>query len=438
MSSRIFAQRRQKLLDQLPDRALVILPAAREVIRSRDTEYPFRQASDFWYLTGCQEPEALLVMQKGRSQGESLLFVLPKDPAIEVWTGIRLGPEGAVEKLAMDQALDLNQADACLVDLLGEASEVWLPIDDADLYQRYLGWRQAVVKQRKRSACLPDKHIDLAAYLAEQRLIKSAAEIDLLTQAASISAAGHLRALRACRPGMKEYQLQAELEHEFAVQGAAAPAYSSIVGGGANACILHYIANQDELKAGDLVLIDAGAEYQGYAGDITRTFPVNGRFTPAQKQLYEVVLRANEAAIEQVQPGVSLESLHLTAVKQLVEGLVDLGILQGEVDRLVEDEAYKPFYMHGTGHWLGLDVHDVGRYRLEGEARPLQAGMVFTIEPGLYFAPDNLAIDECWRGIGIRIEDDVLVTEQGCEVLSHAVPKRISDLEALMNEGRFA
>ncbi|MDR9466902.1 Xaa-Pro aminopeptidase [Marinospirillum sp.] len=435
MSYQPFHQRRQELLEQLPDKGLALIPAAAEVTRSRDTEYPFRQASDFWYLTGFTEPDGLLVLMKGRSEGESLIFTLPRDPAMEVWTGIRLGQEEAVPRLGVDQAFSLTtEVDEQLIELIGEASEVWLPLEDLKLYQRYLGWRQGVRSKRKRSATLPDRLVDVAAQLAEMRLIKSTDEVDLMRQAAQISADAHCRAMKACRPGMYEYQLQAELEHEFAFQGAAAPAYASIVGAGANACVLHYIANQSQMQSGDLVLIDAGAEYQGYAGDITRTFPVNGQFTPPQKQLYELVLKANQEAIKLTRPGTTLEAIHHAVLRILTQGLLDLGILSGDLEQLIEDGAFKPYFMHGTSHWLGLDVHDVGRYRLHGEARPLKPGMVLTIEPGLYFAPDRDEVDPCWRGIGIRIEDDVLVTLDGCEVLSRGVPKTVAELEALMGD----
>lgn len=432
MNQQLYRQRRQQLLDQLPEKGLAIIPAASEVTRSRDTEYPFRQASDYWYLTGFNEPDGLLVLMKGREQGESVIFTLPKDPAMEVWTGLRLGQEAAIDELGVDQAFPLAEIDQQLISMLGEAKEVWLPLDDTSLYQRYLGWRQGVISQRKRSATLPDTLVDVAARLAEMRLIKSADEIELMRKAVNISAAAHLRALKVCRPGMYEYQLQAELEHEFAVQGATAPAYASIVGSGANACVLHYIANLSQMQAGDLVLIDAGAEYQGYAGDITRTFPVNGRFSEPQKQIYELVLKANQEAIGQVRPGATLEAIHQTVIRVLTQGLVDLGILQGELETLIAEDAVKAYFMHGTGHWLGLDVHDVGLYRLEGQARPLQAGMVLTIEPGLYFAPDAEQVASHWRGIGVRIEDDVLVTSEGCEVLSQEVPKALAELEALM------
>ncbi|SFX39443.1 Xaa-Pro aminopeptidase [Marinospirillum alkaliphilum] len=431
----VYRARRQQLLDQLPEGALMILPAANLATRSRDTEYPFRQSSDFWYLTGYQEPEALLVLCKGRREGEQLLFNQPKDKLMETWTGIRLGQEAAISQLGVDQAFVLSEADQRVPLLLAEASEVWLPLEDEALYHRYLGWRQGVRRLQKRAARLPDRITDLSTLLGELRLIKQPEEIELLREAARISAEAHCRAMRNCRPGMYEYQLQAEIEHEFMLQGGCPPAYGSIVGAGDNACVLHYVDNRDALQDGDLVLIDAGAEFQGYAGDITRIFPVNGRFSLQQKQLYQLVLQANELAISLVRPGTTLDAIHQAVVRCLVEGLVALDLLQGEVQQLIDSETYKTFFMHGTSHWLGLDVHDAGLYRQQGQARALQPGMVFTIEPGLYIAPDQMDVDSLWRGIGIRIEDDVLVTEEGCEVLTQGVPKSVEGIETLMAGG---
>ncbi|MBE0505121.1 MAG: Xaa-Pro aminopeptidase [Marinospirillum sp.] len=427
-----FISRRNRLLDSLPDQALVILPSASLVTRSRDTEYPFRQSSDFWYLTGFVEPDALLVIKKSHHTSQSLLFSQPKDKQQETWTGIRLGQEAAVQQLGFDQAYAFNELDKILSPLLAEVTEVWMPLEDEALYSRYLHWRQQVRRLQKRGASLPDRLVDLSSLLGEMRLIKQPEEITLLREAARISAVAHCRAMQVCRPGLFEFQLQAELEHTFMLQAACPPAYGSIVGSGDNACVLHYVENRDQLQAGDLVLIDAGAEFQGYAGDITRTFPVSGKFSLQQKQLYQLVLSANQLAISLVRPGTNLESIHQAVVRCLVEGLVELGLLQGEVQQLIDSEAFKVFFMHGTSHWLGLDVHDAGRYRLDGNARPLQPGMTFTIEPGLYIAPDQQDVDSLWRGIGIRIEDDILVTEDGCEVLTDGVPKTVEGIETLM------
>jgi Xaa-Pro aminopeptidase len=427
-----FISRRNQLLDSLPDQALVILSSASLVTRSRDTEYPFRQASDFWYLTGFLEPDALLVIKKDHHTSQCLLFSQPKDKQQETWTGIRLGQEAAVQQLGFDQAYVFQALDETLPPLLAEVNEVWMPLEDEALYSRYLHWRQLVRRLQKRGASLPDRLVDLSSQLGEMRLIKQPEEITLLREAARISAVAHCRAMQVCHPGLYEFQLQAELEHSFMAQGACPPAYGSIVGSGDNACVLHYVENRDQLQAGDLVLIDAGAEFQGYAGDITRTFPISGKFNLQQKQLYQLVLSANQLAISLVRPGTNLESIHQAVVRCLVEGLVELGLLQGEVQQLIDSEAYKVFYMHGTSHWLGLDVHDAGRYRLDGDARPLLPGMTFTIEPGLYIAPDQKDVDSLWRGIGIRIEDDILVTEDGCEVLTDGVPKTIEGIETLM------
>lgn len=428
----VFIKRRRALMDSLPDKALLLVPSATLATRSRDTEYPFRQDSDFWYLTGFNEPDAFLVLMKGYSEGEQFLFNQPKDKLMETWTGIRLGQEGAVAQLGFDQAFALAEIDQQLPNLLAQASEVWLPLDDEALYSRYLFWRQQVRARFKRVACLPARITDLSQHLGEMRLIKQPEEIALMQQAAQISAEAHCRAMQVCKPNMYEYQLQAEIEHEFRMQGASGPSYGSIVGAGDNACVLHYVENSAIMQAGDLVLIDAGAEYQGYAGDITRTFPVSGTFSTPQQQLYNLVLKANELAISLTCPNATLDELHQAVVQCLVTGLVDLGLLQGSVESLIETEAYKAFFMHGTSHWLGLDVHDVGLYRQVGQARPLQAGMVFTIEPGLYIAPDQADVDPQWRGIGIRIEDDVLVTATGCEVLTSGVPKTVAGIEALM------
>ncbi|GLR64867.1 Xaa-Pro aminopeptidase [Marinospirillum insulare] len=433
-----FINRRQKLMDSLPNQALLLVPSATLVTRSRDTEHPFRQDSDFWYLTGFNEPDAFLVLMKGNPQGEQLLFSQPKDKLMETWTGVRLGQDAAVIQLGFDQAFTFAEIDDQLPKLLNQASEVWMPIEDEALYSRYLVWRQRARAMFKKQANLPSRVVDLSQQLSEMRLIKAPEEIELMKEAARISAEAHCRAMQVCRPGMYEYQLEAELEHEFKMQAASGPAYGSIVGSGENACVLHYVENKDVMQAGDLVLIDAGAEYQGYAGDITRTFPVSGVFSLQQKQLYNLVLKANQLAISLTRPGVSLDELHQATVHCLVTGLVELELLKGDVEQLIKTEAYKDFYMHGTSHWLGLDVHDVGLYWQEGKPRLLEPGMVFTIEPGLYISPDQQGIDPLWQGIGIRIEDDVLVTETACEVLTAAVPKTIEGIEGLMKGESYA
>lgn len=423
--------RRQALMAALPPRSAVLLPAANLATRSNDSEYAFRQDSDFHYLTGFPEPEALLVLLPGREAGESVLFCQDKDPTKEAWTGIRIGAEGVVARFGIDQAFENAERDERLRELLDGREALYLPLDDeaavalAEAVRRELGARVRQGAEAPRALC------DVTHLIHERRLVKSEAELALMRHAAEISARAHLRAMRTCRPGLDEYHLQAELEHEFLWQGGQAPAYSTIVGGGANACVLHYIENADSLRDGDLVLIDAGAEFDLYAGDITRTFPVNGRFTPEQRRVYEIVLAAQERAVEAVTPGATLGEIHQGVVNDLTAGLIELGLLEGSVEERVADESYRRFYLHSTSHWLGLDVHDVGGYRRNGEPRLLAPGMVLTVEPGLYL-PEDEDIPEALRGIGIRIEDDVAVTDEGHEVLTSTVPKRVDDIEALM------
>ncbi|EWH02822.1 proline aminopeptidase P II [Halomonas sp. BC04] len=380
-----YRARRASLMAQLPADSAVLLMGASLVTRSRDSDYPFRQNSDFHYLTGFPEPEALLLLLPGRSEGESVLFCQDRDPTLEAWTGIRLGAEGAVREHGIDQAFENAERDDLLASLLDGRTTLYLMLADPDalaLADEVRGQLTARVRQGGRP---PEAFADLVPLLHEARLIKSEAELALMRHAAEISARGHVRAMRASRPGLAEYHLQAELEHEFRWQGASGAAYATIVGGGANACVLHYIENGDGLRDGELVLIDAGAELDLYAGDITRTFPVNGRFSEAQRTLYEVVLAAQERAVASVQPGATLIEIHEGVVHDLTAGLIRLGLLQGEVSARVEDDSIKRFYLHSTSHWLGLDVHDVGGYRQHGSPRPLAPGMVLTVEPGSIF-----------------------------------------------------
>ncbi|WP_192035756.1 Xaa-Pro aminopeptidase [Halomonas sp. YLGW01] len=426
-----YRRRCQTLMAALPAHSAVLLPAASLVTRSNDSEYPFRQRSDFHYLTGFPEPDALLLLLPGREAGESVLFCQERNPAIEAWTGIRLGTEGALEHFAIDEAFENPVRIEQLAELIDGRETLYLLLDDAESLALADEVRSELKGRARRGAIAPRALADLAPLLHEQRLIKSKAELALLRHAGEISARAHVRAMRTARPGLAEYHLQAELEHEFRWQGANGTAYDSIVGGGANACVLHYIENRAPLEDGELVLIDAGAEFDLYAGDITRTFPVNGRFEGAQRQLYDIVLAAQERAIEAVTPGATLAAIHQGVVRDLSRGLVELGLLEGELEAVISEERYKRFYLHSTSHWLGLDVHDVGSYRRQGEPRPLAPGMVLTVEPGLYI-PDDEDIPEAFRGIGIRIEDDVAVTADGHEVLTDGVPKRVSEIEALM------
>lgn len=436
MAEQEFSRRRRRLMEAMGEHAVAVVPAAVEVTRSRDTEYPFRQDSDFHYLTGFPEPDALLVLLPGRAEGETVLFCRPRDPAMEQWTGRRLGPEGAQADYGVDQAWNLAELDERMPELLEGRQSLYSALGRRPAFdQRLLQWVQALRQRARSGARAPSRFFDLDQPLHEMRLFKSKGELDLMREAARISARAHVRAMQVCRPGLFEYQLEAEIQHEFAMAGARHPAYASIVGGGANGCILHYVDNDSPLREGELVLIDAGCEYRGYAADITRTFPVNGRFSHPQQALYEVVLAAQQAALEVTRPGHRWNEAHDATVQVITQGLVDLGLLAGEVNELVEREAYRPFYMHRAGHWLGLDVHDVGDYQVDGQWRPLAPGMVMTVEPGIYVAPELEQVDEAWRGIGIRIEDNVVITPEGHEVLTDGVPKDIDEIEQLM-QGR--
>ncbi|MFG6176284.1 aminopeptidase P N-terminal domain-containing protein [Halomonas sp. THAF12] len=426
-----FRERRRSLMASLPDDAAVLLPGASLVTRSRDSEFAFRQDSDFHYLTGFPEPDALLLLLPGREQGVSVLFCQGRDPEMETWTGRRLGTAGAKREHGIDEAFVNDQREARLLELLDGRVTLYLPLDDGETLSLAESIRANLQDGARRGARPPLAFADIAERIHEQRLIKSVQELALMRHAGAVSARAQCRAMRAVHPGLAEYQLQAELEHEFRWQGGSGPAYASIVAGGANARVLHYIENADTLRDGDLVLIDAGAEFDLYAGDITRTFPVSGRFTEAQRALYEVVLGAQQRAIEAVRPGTTLAAIHQGVVRDLTAGLIELGLLSGELDACLEAGAYRRFYPHATSHWLGLDVHDVGHYRRGGESRPLVPGMVLTIEPGLY-VPEDEDLPSAYRGLGIRIEDDVAVTEQGHEVLSIGVPKQVTEIEALM------
>lgn len=426
------ARRRKALMQAAGDGAILVLPAAPERIRSRDTHYPYRQDSDFWYLTGCDEPEAVLVLVPGRRHGESILFCRERDPEREGWDGPRLGPEGAVDALGLDDAYPIADIDDILPGLLEGRRRVHYHLGrDPDFDLKLIGWLNRVRAQVRQGAQPPQEFLELGHLLDEMRLFKSADEIALMQKAADISVEAHRAAMRAARPGLHEYELQAEVERVFRRHGAE-PAYASIVGAGANACILHYRANAAKARAGELVLIDAGAEHRGYASDITRTFPVGGRFSREQRALHDLVCRAQAAALAQARPGVPYEAGHEAAVRTLSEGLLSLGLLQGSLEAVVANGDYKRFYRHKTGHWLGLDVHDVGEYRIDGASRLLEPGMVFTIEPGLYIPADDATVPAKWRGIGIRIEDDVLVTRDGHRVLTGALERSADEVEALM------
>ena len=430
-----FAARRQQLMDQMTPQSVAVIPSASEVSRNRDVEYPFRQDSDFYYLAGFNGPDALLLLIPGRSEGQVVIFCRDRDPEMEIWNGYRAGPEGVCNQYGADQAYPNAELDERMAGLLEGKARLYYSMGTSEaLDAQVRDWLNSIRRKARLGAIAPAEIVMLDHLLHEMRLFKSAEEIEVMREAGRISAEAHVRAMKACKSGMKEYQLEAEISHHFAMNGCRLPAYSSIVGGGDNACVLHYTENQDELKNGDLVLIDAGCELDYYAGDITRTFPVSGQFSPEQKAVYELVLKSQQACIEAIRPGVPWGHIHDLSVEILTQGLVDLGLLKGDLEGLIESGAYKAFYMHRIGHWLGMDVHDVGDYKVGGDWRPLEAGMVMTVEPGIYISPQNEHVDEKWRGIGIRIEDDVLVTRDGYEILSAGVPKSVAEIEQLMGQ----
>ncbi len=428
-----FKRRREALLRTMQPNSIAILPSAPVRKRNRDSDYPYRQDSDFYYLSGFPESDAVLVLVPGREHGQSLLFSREKKPDFERWNGALAGQEKAVSEYLFDDAFPLADIDDILPGLLEGRQRVYYSMGLDEKFDRHLmEWINQIRAKIRSGAHPPGEFVALEHTLHDMRLFKSAAEIRLMREAARISAAAHVEAMRQCRPGMMEYEIEALLIHSFMKEGARSPAYSSIVGGGANACVLHYIDNSQKLLAGDLLLIDAGCELDNYASDITRTFPVNGRYSNEQRALYEVVLAAQLAALDESRAGRNWNHPHEAAVRVLTQGLVDLKLLDGNVPELIETEAYRPFYMHRTGHWLGMDVHDVGDYKIGGQWRVLEPGMVFTVEPGLYIAPDAVGVEDRWRGIGIRIEDDVLITRTGHEVLTAGVPKAPDAIEALM------
>ncbi|MCG8325974.1 MAG: Xaa-Pro aminopeptidase [Thiotrichales bacterium] len=427
-------RRRKRLMDMMGEDSIAVIPTASVRIRNRDVEYPYRPDSDFYYLTGFAEPEAVAVLIPNRPQGEYLLFCRERDARMELWDGVRAGLEGACDIYAADDAFPIGDMDEIIPGLLENKERLYYNIGtDTAFDQRIAGWVNQVRERVRAGVHAPDEIISPNHFLHEMRLYKSRNEIKLMKKAARISALAHKRAMQVCRPGMMEYQIEADLNHEFMLHGARSPAYPSIVGGGRNACVLHYTDNRDELMDGDLLLIDAGAEFASYASDITRTFPVNGKFSVAQRAVYEVVLKAQLAAIRKVRPGNHWNEPHEAAIKAITKGLVDLGILKGSVKQLLQDQAYMPYYMHRTGHWIGMDVHDVGDYKIEGEWRTLEPGMVMTVEPGLYLSAATKGLARKWWNIGIRIEDDVLVTKNGNEVLSKDAPKTVDEIEKLMS-----
>jgi Xaa-Pro aminopeptidase len=424
-------RRRRAALAQGMGRGVAIVPTAPERTRNRDAHYPYRFDSYFYYLTGFREPEAVLVIIAGETV-RSILFCRDKDPEREVWDGFRYGPEAALAAFGLDEAYPVARLDTEMPELLADQPSVFCHLGAEDGWDaRVVGWINTVRERVRSGVSAPLEIHDVHALLDEMRLIKDPEELQIMRRAAAISAGAHRRAMRAARPGRAEHEIEAELLHEFRRHGAQAPAYTPIVAGGERACVLHYVENDGVLHDGDMLLIDAGCELDGYASDITRTFPVNGRFSGPQKSVYELVLAAQQAAIAAVKPGNSWIAPHEAAVNVLARGMIDLGLLSGSLDEALEKETYKKFYMHRTGHWLGLDVHDAGNYRRDAKWRALEPGMVLTVEPGCYIRP-GAGVPENFAGIGVRIEDDALVTTSGCEILSRDAPKQVAEIEEWM------
>ncbi len=431
-----FERRRQQLIDIMGEGSIAMIPAAPEVIRNRDVHYAYRPDSDFYYLTGFPEPEALAVIMPEREQGQYILFCREKDKEKETWHGKRAGLEGACEIYGADDAFPITDIDEIVPGLMESCHRVYYPMGcHPELDEKVIGWMNNLRQQARKGVCAPREIFTLDHVLHDMRLYKSEAELQAIRAAVAITVRSHQRAMQTCKPWLFEYQLEAELNHEFMYSGSRYSSYPAIVAGGANACILHYTENDCILNDGDLVLIDAGAEFDFYAADVTRTFPVNGVFTEPQKTIYNLVLAAQKAAIDKVYPGNRWDEPHEAAVQVITEGLKALGLLIGKLDTLIEEEAYKKFFMHRTCHWLGMDVHDVGEYKIEQTWRILEPNMVMTVEPGIYIPAGTEGVSEEWWNIGVRIEDNILVTEAGNEVLTRALPRSVNEIEMLMAGG---
>jgi Xaa-Pro aminopeptidase len=428
-----YQTRRQTFKITLSSDDIAFIPSAQETLRNGDTHYRFRQDSDFYYLTGFQEPDALLVITGG-AHGHSILFNRPRNLLAEQWSGKRLGQDDAIEILGVDEAFSIEELDMRLPDFLANKRRVYYALgrDSAFDVRIMQAWKK-VKGMTRQGISVPDTFCDIAPVLSDMRLLKSSAEQALMRQAADITVSAHQRAMKSCRYRQYEYELEAEIGYVFTQAGCRASAYDSIIAGGHNACVLHYTDNNQPLRPGDLLLIDAGAEFHQYAADVTRTFPVNGQFSTEQRLIYELVLRAQHAGMACVKPGAAWNEIQQAIVRIITEGLIDLGILHGHVDDLIAHNAYKPFYMHSSGHWLGLDVHDCGRYKIDGNWRLLQPGMTLTVEPGLYIGVQE-AVDSRWWNIGVRIEDDILVTERGFDNLTARLAVDVDDIEALMRD----
>jgi Xaa-Pro aminopeptidase len=425
-----YARRRRQLMRRIGEGAIVIICAAPARIRNNDVHYPYRQHSDFLYLTGFREPDATLVLVP--EDEKSVLFCRPRDPEREMWDGAMIGLEGAIDDYGMVEAYDIDEIGKRLPKMLKDRDRIFYDLGgDTAFDQRLIGWMHDLRETKRRNFHVPEEIHGLDHMLHDMRLYKSREELRVMRRSAQVAIEAHEQAMRVCKPGMNEADIHAELLHTF-VRHQCEVSYLPIVGGGANACVLHYIDNNADLQDGDLLLIDAGAEYDGYASDITRTFPVNGHFSAEQRELYELVLAAQLEAIDHVRTGNQWEDVHDSAVRVVTHGLVDLGILEGDPDTIIEEEAFTRLYVHKTGHWLGLDVHDVGEYQIDGHSRELEPGMVLTVEPGIYISADDETVDERWRGIGIRIEDNVAVTKDEPRILTDGLVKSADDVEALV------
>ena len=425
-----FSERRDLLADKVLEDSAIIVSAASVKSRISDTEYSYRQDSNFYYLSGYEEPESLILIRPNQDKERFIIFCRDRDPLREQWDGFRTGQEGVIQDYGADAAYSINSIDEIMPKLLEGAKNIYFSMSaPCGVDAKISSWVEDIRKNTRSGAEPPQNLLSLDSILHEMRLIKESDEMDLMKQAANITTEAHIRAMQSVRPGMYEYQLEAEYLYAFNKNGARSPAYNSIVGGGNNSCILHYVENNAELQDGDLVLVDAGCEYQYYASDVTRTFPVNGKFSPEQREIYSIVLEAHKQSMEQAKPGNKWNLMHEKSVEVIVEGLLSIGLLQGSRDEIIDKGEYSKFYMHRIGHWLGMDVHDVGSYKQDGDWRPLEAGMVMTVEPGIYILDSMEGVDDKWKGIGVRIEDDIAITDSGFEILTPDVPRTIEEVE---------
>ena len=425
-----FSERRDLLAGKVLEDSAIIVSAASVKSRISDTEYSYRQDSNFYYLSGYEEPESLILIRPNQDKERFIIFCRDRDPLREQWDGFRTGQEGVIQDYGADAAYSINSIDEIMPKLLEGAKNIYFSMSaPCGVDAKISSWVEDIRKNTRSGAEPPQNLLSLDSILHEMRLIKESDEMDLMKQAANITTEAHIRAMQSVRPGMYEYQLEAEYLYAFNKNGARSPAYNSIVGGGNNSCILHYVENNAELQDGDLVLVDAGCEYQYYASDVTRTFPVNGKFSPEQREIYSIVLEAHKQSMEQAKPGNKWNLMHDKSVEVIVEGLLSIGLLQGSRDEIIDKGEYSKFYMHRIGHWLGMDVHDVGSYKQDGDWRPLEEGMVMTVEPGIYILDSMEGVDDKWKGIGVRIEDDIAITDSGFEILTPDVPRTIEEVE---------